>query len=304
MSFIGGGWPSGSAHNMLADTGSVLAALAIWLSASAMALRRRVAWAERLVPSLPSGPGEMRGLNVSILSLLERVGRKRLAGKLGQRDRLERHVQLAGNSITVEALTGLKLVAAIGAGVPLLLMTVTFPPAVLAVLPVALAASRVPDFVMARRARRRLRQISIRVPELAELLVATTGAGLSPPVALRRSAEILAGPLGEEVRGAVRRLDLGVPWRVALEDLVERIGDASLHRLVRAMARSQRLGTPLAPTLHNVAEDMRSQRQAEAEELARRAPVKMLFPLVFLILPAFLLLTVGPVLLATIRSLH
>jgi tight adherence protein C len=123
-------------------------------------------------------------------------------------------------------------------------------------------------------------------------------------VALRRSAEILDGPLGEEVRAAVRRLDLGTPWRTAIEELAERTGDLSIHRLVRAMARSQRLGTALSSALHNVAEDLRNERHAGAEELARRAPVKMLFPLVFLILPAFLLLTVGPVLLATIRSLH
>ena len=69
-------------------------------------------------------------------------------------------------------------------------------------------------------------------------------------------------------------------------------------------APNKRLGTSLGSTLRSVAEDLRGERRARAEELARRAPIKMLFPLVFLILPAFLLLTVGPVLVATLRSLH
>jgi len=142
------------------------------------------------------------------------------------------------------------------------------------------------------------------VPDLAELLVATTGAGLNPSLAFRRSAEVLEGPLGDELRIAVRGLELGVPWVVVLEELAVRTDDSSLQRVIRAIGRSQRLGTPVASALHSLAEDLRKERQARAEELARRAPVKMLFPLVFLILPAFLLLTVGPVLLATLRSLH
>lgn len=304
MSVIGGGWPSDFADSVLADAGSALAGMAVWLAASGMALCRRMPSAERLVGSLPSRSPQTRSLTVSLLSLLGTIGRMPLAAGLGQPGRLRRPLELAGDPISLEALMGLKLTAAAGAGVPLLLMGITFPPAVLAVLPVALAASRAPDFVVARLARRRRLRMSARLSELAELLVATTGAGLNLPVALRRSAEILDGPLGEEVRGAVRRLDLGTPWRMALEDLVERTGDPSMDRLVRAMARSQRLGTALASALHNVAEDLRNERQAGVEELARRAPVKMLFPLVFLILPAFLLLTVGPVLLATIRSLH
>jgi tight adherence protein C len=202
---------------------------------------------------------------------------------------------------------GLKLVVSIGLAVMLQVMGVAAHVALASValsVPIGLAASRIPDLGIARRARWRQQRIAARVPDLAELLVATTGAGLNPLIAFRRSAEILDGPLGDELRLAVRGLELGTPWRVVLDDLAARTGDATIRRLVRSMGRSQRLGTSLASSLHNVAEDLRNERQTRAEELARRAPVKMLFPLVFLILPAFLLLTVGPVLLATLRSLH
>jgi tight adherence protein C len=70
------------------------------------------------------------------------------------------------------------------------------------------------------------------------------------------------------------------------------------------MERSHRVGASVRGSLKALVDDLRAERRARAEERARRAPVKMLFPLVFLILPAFLLLTVGPVLLSTVRSLH
>jgi tight adherence protein C len=142
------------------------------------------------------------------------------------------------------------------------------------------------------------------VPDLVELLVATTDAGLSPAVALRRSSEMLRGPLGEELRRAVSEVEFGLPWQRALERMVVRSEVPSLRALAAALSRSQQLGTVLGSTLRRVAEDLRRERRARAEEAARKAPIKMLFPLVFLILPAFLLLTVGPVVLATIRSLH
>ena len=167
-----------------------------------------------------------------------------------------------------------------------------------------LVGLRLPGMALARIAKRRRAAIGARVPDLVELLVTTTQAGLSPALAFRRSGELIPGPLGEDVRAAVKQMDLGVPWSQALGGLVERTGEPSLRRLARALARSGRLGTSVNSTLRSVAEDLRGERQARAEELARRAPVKMLFPLVFLVLPAFLLLTVGPVLLATLRSLH
>jgi tight adherence protein C len=72
----------------------------------------------------------------------------------------------------------------------------------------------------------------------------------------------------------------------------------------RALTRAHRLGGSVHGSLRTIVAELRNDRRVRAEESARRAPVKMLFPLVFLILPAFLLLTVGPVLLSTVRSLH
>jgi tight adherence protein C len=298
------GAPSAATGPLLVDAGSALAAMGVFLAVSAMAVRRRLAKTGRLVPSLPTGSRDSRSFQGSLLSMLGRIGRTRLAGRFRHRGRLRRRLELAGDPVSLEAMIGLKLSAAIGGAAPLLLMGAMSRSAMLAAIPAGLAASRAPDLLVARRGRRRQLRISAGVPDLAELLVATTGAGLNPPLAFRRSAEILDGPLGEELRVAVRRLELGTPWRTALEELAERTADPSIHRLVRAMARSQRLGTPLASALSSVAQDLRNERRTRAEELARRAPVKMLFPLVFLILPAFLLLTVGPVLLATIRTLH
>jgi len=190
-------------------------------------------------------------------------------------------------------------------GVLLGLLASTRVPIALPLVPVlGLVGLRLPGMALARIAKRRRAAIGARVPDLVELLVTTTQAGLSPALAFRRSGELIPGPLGEDVRAAVKQMDLGVPWSQALGGLVERTGEPSLRRLARALARSGRLGTSVNSTLRSVAEDLRGERQARAEELARRAPVKMLFPLVFLVLPAFLLLTVGPVLLATLRSLH
>jgi tight adherence protein C len=171
-------------------------------------------------------------------------------------------------------------------------------------LPVGVAAFRFPDFALARLARRRQARIAAQVPDLADLLLATTRSGMTAPMAFRRSAEALSGPLAEELVSAIRQIELGIPWRAALDQVVRRVDDAALRRLASALGRTQRLGTSVTGALRTVADDLRAERRTLAEERARRAPVKMLFPLVFLILPAFILLTVGPVVLATLRSLR
>jgi tight adherence protein C len=170
--------------------------------------------------------------------------------------------------------------------------------------PVILAGLRLPEMTLARWAGHRRSAITQHVPDLVELLVSTTEAGLNPLIAFQRAADVLGGPLGDELRATARQIELGLPWRTSLEQLAARTEAPSLRRLVVALSRSSRLGTAVGSTLRSVAADLRSDRRTRAEELARRAPIKMLFPLVFLILPAFLLLTVGPVVLSTLHSLH
>jgi tight adherence protein C len=239
-----------------------------------------------------------------VVRLLAGIGSTQMASQLCRFERIRRRHDLAGRPLTPEAINGTKVVLACACGLPCFLGDLPVLVAAFLAAAVGYAALRVPDVLLARMAKRRQRQIGDRVPDLVELLVATTEAGLSPMVAFRRSAQAMQGPLGEELREAGRHIDLGGSWRETTEQLVKRTEAPSLRRLSLALTRSHRLGTSVGSALRNLAEDLRGERRARAEEMARRAPVKMLFPLVFLILPAFLLLTVGPVVLATIRSLH
>ena len=169
--------------------------------------------------------------------------------------------------------------------------------------PIAFVAWRLPDLVLARSARRRRADASAEIPLFLDLLAVATSAGIAPQLAVRIAAEPLDGPLADELRSAIRRTDLGQRWRDEISAAAERLGLPELRRAAAVLGRSEALGSSLADEISRLAADVRETRRSRAAERARTAPVKMLFPLVFLILPAFLLLTVVPVLLSTVRSI-
>jgi tight adherence protein C len=237
-------------------------------------------------------------------ALASRLGRSRAAGHLRRSDRAARRLQLAGDPFSFDVLLGTQMAAGAVCAASVSSIGVMWLPGLL-LIPLALAAGvRAPEVALARLARRRQARIAASVPDLVELLLATTEAGLSPAVALGRTAGVLRGPLGDEVRTTVREVELGGRWQAAMQHLVDRTDVPALRFVALTLARSQRLGSPLGVTLRRLVAELRRDRRVRAEETARKAPIKMLFPLVFLILPAFLLLTVGPVVLATIRSLR
>lgn len=156
-----------------------------------------------------------------------------------------------------------------------------------------------------RRAAERRRVLAdAHVPQLLDLLAAGSSAGLSAELALRRAAQALPGPLGAELLDVFAEADLGGRWRVGLADLATRLGSADLRRTAAVLERTEVLGSSLVDATRDLAASVRHARRTATLERARTAPVKMLFPLVFLILPAFLLLTVVPVLLTTVRSIR
>jgi tight adherence protein C len=168
----------------------------------------------------------------------------------------------------------------------------------------AVTAMRMPSLAAARAAKRRRAAIDAEIPQLLDLLAAGSSAGLSAPLALRRAVEGLQGPLTLELTAALDAVELGARWRDELRSLATRLDLADLTRVVAVVTRTERLGSSLGEATRELAEMVRASRRAAVTERARTAPVKMLFPLVFLVLPAFLLLTVVPVLLTTLQSIR
>jgi tight adherence protein C len=199
--------------------------------------------------------------------------------------------------------TGVRLRVPIAAMVAVMCLVAPAPGPLLAPL-VGLVAWRLPVFADGRAARRRRAAADAELPQLLDLLAAASSAGLSASLALSRAAGALHGPLAEELSGVIRAVDLGGRWRDELRTTADRLALPDLRRTVAALTRTETLGSSLATSMQELAERVRASRRAAVTERARTAPVKMLFPLVFLVLPAFLLLTVVPVLLTTLQSIR
>lgn len=166
----------------------------------------------------------------------------------------------------------------------------------------AVAGWRAPHLTLQRRGREREDRVRATLPDALDLLAACALAGMGIDQALRVVTSETSGPLGEALDEMVRALDAGMP-RAAAYEVLARIAQApEVRSLVRALRRADRYGTPVAPVLVAQAREARARRRTEADEAARSAPVKMLFPLVLCFLPAFVLLTVAPIVLTALRS--
>ncbi len=166
-----------------------------------------------------------------------------------------------------------------------------------------LVGLRLPDILERRASDRRRAAMDAQIPQLLDLLAAASSAGLSGQLALRRAVIAVGDPLAAELAGALHAVDLGARWRDELAAAAERLRLPDLRRTVAALSRTETLGASLVDSTAELAASVRAARRAAVTERARTAPVKMLFPLVFLVLPAFLLLTVVPVLLTTVQSI-
>jgi Flp pilus assembly protein TadB len=186
---------------------------------------------------------------------------RRLQRWLARKPDVIRRVELAGAARSPQDLSG-RMVAGAAWGVFLLVGAAAIAPPLFVLAPIgALVGGRCPIIRLSRAAKRRQARIDAQVPELVELLVAGTEAGLPPATAFSRAAELVPGPLGDEVRTAAAQTDLGLPWRSALEALVRRTDAPALGSMARAHQgpSTGRLG-PRLPSNHRRGTAQRSPR--------------------------------------------
>jgi tight adherence protein C len=160
-----------------------------------------------------------------------------------------------------------------------------------------------PKFLLARRGTARLAQVDREVPELVDLLVTTVEAGVGFAGALQLAARSIRGPLGEELRLALHEQAMGLTTDEALRNMAGRIDSPAVRQFVQALRQGEALGVSIGKILRDLAVDMRLRRRQAAEERAQKAPTKILFPLVILILPAMFIVTLGPVVVQIVRVL-
>jgi tight adherence protein C len=160
-----------------------------------------------------------------------------------------------------------------------------------------------PTFVVRRRATGRLQQVDREMPELVDLLVTTVEAGVAFTSALQLVARRVRGPLGQELRLALQEQSMGMSIEDALQHMLDRIDTGSVRAFVQAILQGQTLGVSIGKILRDLAVDMRKRRRQAAEERAQKAPTKILFPLVLLIMPALLIVSIGGPLIGLVHNL-
>lgn len=152
-----------------------------------------------------------------------------------------------------------------------------------------------PNVYVDRRRRLRFEAINRQMPNMIDLLVVTIEAGLGILASMRVASETLGDPLGQEVRLTLQEQRMGLSVGEAIESLGRRADASNMRIFVRSITQGEKLGVSIGTTMRNLASEMRKRRKALVEEQAQKVPVKMLFPLFFLIFPAiFIVLLVPP----------
>jgi tight adherence protein C len=157
-----------------------------------------------------------------------------------------------------------------------------------------------------RRREEELRQRCIDdLPEMIDILSLSLGAGLSFDVALTRYTEAFDTPLAHEFAAAQQAYRVGMCSRIqAFEQVAERLQEEAILRFVASIRQASTLGSSLTNSFETLAFEARRYRKARLEERIAKTPVKLLIPLGLCILPAVLLLLMGPVMMQVISGLN
>lgn len=221
-------------------------------------------------------------------SLLERL---KLAGKI--KNRLDAaHVKLAPAEFF-----NLKLLLMLFLGILVFVVEKKLEPMVLLV--AGFLGYVIPEIYLNRKIAKRKRAIARIIPETVDLLGLCVEAGLDFTSAVRWITERRAfnNPMMDELTFVLEEIRWGKPRSQALKDMAKRLNIPEVSSFAQTLVQAERMGTPVSEAFNILSEDTRLQRFHRGERYAMQAPIKILIPLVFCILPVIGIIIGGPILL-------
>lgn len=229
---------------------------------------------------------------------LSGIGHKLTGSK--RTSRTERRLAMAGNPADLRTMDflGLKAVVAFGAaGVTFLLLGLLagdFAFGSIAAGAFGAIGFFAPEFWLGRRIKKRRKALLLAVPDTLDLLTISVKAGLGFDAALAKVVEKNKGPLADEFSRALAEIRVGKSRREALRAVVDRTDVKALTNFVGAIIQAEQLGVSISKVLEVQSNQLRIERRQRAEEMAAKAPIKMLFPLVGCIFPSMFIVILGP----------
>jgi tight adherence protein C len=193
-----------------------------------------------------------------------------------------------------------QIVSALTSGMAIGLLTGSAPVGILGMI----AGFALPGLWLSAQIKKRARVIRDGLPDIVDLLIVCLESGAGLDQAILKSGEELAlvyKPLGDELALVSNEIRAGKPRGEAFANFAERTGIDEVRSLVAMLVQTDRYGTSIAQALRVHADLLRTRRRQRAEERAAKAGVKLVFPLVFCLFPAFYILTLGPALLRFAR---
>ncbi len=227
----------------------------------------------------------------------------RTAGRLAPSrniEKLQQNLTQAGYpyNLTVLDFLGIKLLTGmIAMGGVLYLLALRKAPffgAMLVAVVLSAIGFLLPDFWLGSQVRRRKAEVTRTLPDALDMLTICVDAGAGLDSAMLQISQKWQNALATEFGKVVAEIRIGMTRREALENMVWRTQVPDINSFVAVLLQADQFGLSIANVLHTQSEQMRQRRWQRAEEEARKVPIKMLFPLVFMIFPAMLAVTVGP----------
>jgi tight adherence protein C len=159
-----------------------------------------------------------------------------------------------------------------------------------------------PDMWLTSKIRRRQRDVVRQLPDTLDLLTICVEAGLGLDQAIQRVVDKSDNELSRALNRYLQETRLGKPRREAFQSMAYRLEVPDVTTFVAAVVQATDLGVSMARILRVQSEQMRVRRRQRAEQEAHRAPIKMVFPLVFLIFPSILIVLLGPSILVLMEA--